>query len=213
MRIALINGSPKRKDSSSGILLEALKECLAGREEMAELSFRLDTVAEEECRELERAEAWVFACPLYVDGIPGHLLSCFRQLEQVYRQRRDKERIHVFGIVNCGFYEGIQAEPALRIMENWCRKAGFQWCGGIGVGGGGGLAMMGKGAPDKGPMSPIYRSLLAMADRILNAQYQENSYVSVAFPRFLYRMAAQLGWRQMIRANGGKWKDLGEKYE
>ena len=37
--------------------------------------------------------------------------------------------------------------------------------------------------------------------------------VSIAFPRFLYKMAAQLGWRQMIKENGGKVKDLGNTLE
>lgn len=30
----------------------------------------------------------------------------------------------------------------------------------------------------------------------------------LAFPRFLYKMGTQRGWRQMIKANGGKVKDL-----
>ena len=42
---------------------------------------------------------------------------------------------------------------------------------------------------------------------------QEDRYVSVAFPRFLYKMAGQMGWRQMIKANGGKAKDLGRQPE
>ena len=43
---------------------------------------------------------------------------------------------------------------------------------------------------------------------ILKKQVRENIYVSVAFPRFLYKMRTQIGWRQMIKANGGKVKDL-----
>ena len=28
--------------------------------------------------------------------------------------------------------------------------------------------------------------------------------VSFAFPRFLYKIAGEIGWRQMIKQNGGK---------
>ena len=41
--------------------------------------------------------------------------------------------------MNCGFYEGIQAEFALDILRNWSLKTGLIWSGGIGIGGGGGF--------------------------------------------------------------------------
>ena len=110
--------------------------------------------------------------------------------------------------MNCGFYEGIQAEYSLKILQNWCLKTGFIWSGGIGVGGGGGLAMMPKMEPGYGPKAPIDKALVELSNVILKKQVRENIYVSVAFPRFLYKMGAQIGWRQMIKANGGKVKDL-----
>lgn len=206
MRIALINGSPKINNSASGTLLEDLKGYFGEKAEIVEVGFHAATISDEIIEVLAKTEAWVFAYPLYVDGIPGHLLSCLIQLEEVRLQR---PQIHIYGIVNCGFYEGIQAEFALKILRNWSVKAGFSWGGGIGVGGGGGLAMMPKSEPGKGPKAPIDAALNAFADIILNKEVQENNYVSVAFPRFLYKMGAQMGWRQMIKANGGKPKDLG----
>ncbi|MDE5820375.1 MAG: hypothetical protein K2I07_13835, partial [Lachnospiraceae bacterium] len=83
----------------------------------------------------------------------------------------------------------------------------------IGVGGGGGLAQMPKVQGGHGPRGPIEKALQAMAVSILQQETQENQYVSVAFPRFLYRMAAQMGWRRWIKANGGKAKDLGRQPE
>ena len=61
-----------------------------------------------------------------------------------------------------------------------------------------------------GPKAPVEKALAAMADIISKGKTQDNLYVSVAFPRFLYKMAAQRGWRQMIKANGGNTKDLGK---
>lgn len=208
MRVALINGSPKVKDSSSGIILEDLKKFLSGKSEVAEIAMHSTAVSEETIKELSNADAWVFAYPLYVDCIPAHLLSCLVQLEDKHLHDRG---IHIYGIVNCGFYEGIQTEPALRVLQNWCVKAGLCWGGGIGVGGGGGLAMMSGSKSDKGPKAPINKELEVLADQILRCGTQENRYVSVAFPRALYRMGAQMGWRQMIRANGGKARDLGRR--
>lgn len=205
MRISLINGSPKVNNSASGTLLEDLVGYLGENAEIVNFGFHSPTISKEVIEELAKAEAWVFSCPLYVDGIPGHLLSCLIQLEEAHIHN---PRIHIYGIVNCGFYEGIQAEFALKLLQNWCLKTGFIWGGGIGVGGGGGLAMMPKLESGHGPRAPIEKALAELSDIILKKEVRKNNYVSVAFPRFLYKMGAQLGWRQMIKENGGKVKDL-----
>lgn len=210
MRIALLNGSPKVKNSASKSLLEDLKYYLSGKAEILEAELHKMVVSEELLEKLGELEVWVFAFPLYVDGIPGHLLSCLTQLEKVQWKHQG---VHIFGIVNCGFYEGIQVETALELLQNWCAKTGFTWGGGIGVGGGGGLEQMPSTKKGQGPRGPIDKALEAMSDTILKQKTQENQYVSVAFPRFLYKMAAQMGWRKLIRANGGKPKDLGKRPE
>ena len=210
MRIALINGSPKVKNSSSSILLEDLKGYLGKNVEVVNVELHSPAISKEDIEELMKTDAWVFSYPLYVDGIPGHLLSCLIQLEEACVKKSKK---HIYGIVNCGFYEGIQAEIALKILQNWCLKTGYIWSGGIGVGGGGGLAMISNMKPGQGPKAAIDRSIEKLALSILKNDITENHYVSIAFPRFLYKMGAQLGWRQMMKANGGKAKDLGKKLD
>lgn len=210
MRIALINGSPKVKNSASGTLLEDIRRYLEENAELIELGFHSSIIPTETIDELATADAWVLAFPLYVDGVPGHLLSCLVQLEEA---RIQNPQIHIYGIVNCGFYEGIQAEHALQLLQNWCKKAGFLWSGGIGVGGGGGLAMMPKMQPGQGPKAPIDRALITLSEIILKKEAQANKYVSIAFPRFLYKLGAQMGWRQMIKANGRKTSDLKRRPE
>ena len=210
MKIALINASPKMNQSASATLLEELQLSISETAEVTETALHTSVISEEMWEKLKSADVWVFSCPLYVDGIPGHLLSCLMQLEKAKWQERE---IRVYGIVNCGFYEGIQAKFALALLKNWCEKSGFLYAGGIGVGGGGGLAQMPKVQGGHGPRGPIEKALQAMAVSILQQETQENQYVSVAFPRFLYRMAAQMGWRRWIKANGGKAKDLGRQPE
>ena len=207
MKIALINGSPKVNNSASGVLLEELKRYWGENVEIVSFGFHSSIIPKEIIEELAKMDVWIFAYPLYVDGIPGHLLSCLIQLEEAQLQNLG---IHIYGIVNCGFYEGMQAEFALKLLQNWCLKTGFIWSGGIGIGGGGGLAMMPKFEPGYGPKAPIDKALRSLSDMVLRKEVQNNKYVSVAFPRFLYKMCAQIAWRQMIKANGGKIRDLGK---
>lgn len=210
MTISLINGSPKAHNSASGLLLEDLTACLGENAEIVNFEFHSPTISREAVEELAKAKAWVFLCPLYVDSIPGHLLSCLIQLEEAHIHN---PQIRIYGIVNCGFYEGVQAESALKLLQNWCIKAGFIWGGGIGVGGGGGLTMMPKLESRHGPRAPIEKALAELSDVILRKKTQKNNYVSVAFPRCFYKMIAQLGWRQMIKKNCGKVQDLRKRLE
>lgn len=210
MRIAFINGSPKATGSASSMLLDDLKGYLGDKTEVVECGFHAATLAKNVIEELAETDAWVFAYPLYVDGIPGHLLSCLVQLEEVHLQNPE---LHIYGIVNCGFYEGVQAELALKLLQNWTAKASFAWGGGVGVGGGGGLSMMPKMKPGQGPKAPIDKALKALAGTIRKKEVQENNYISVGFPRFLYKMGGQMEWRHRIKANGGRAKDLGKMPE
>lgn len=211
MKIALIDASPKVSGSTSSLLLEDLKKYISRRSAdkaaLMTAGMHNTAVPEELLENLKTADVWIFSYPLYVDGIPGHLLSCLVQLEKL----RWQKRIHIYGIVNCGFYEGIQAEYALKILQNWCAKAGFVWGGGIGVGGGEALAQMPAIENGHGPKAPVDKALQALAEKALRHDTLENRYVSVAFPRLLYQMAAQMGWRITIKANGGKTKDLGKR--
>lgn len=208
MKIALINGSPKVKNSTSEMLLNDIKSYISQQAEIIEIDMHKSILSDENLKQMKSVDILVFSFPLYVDGIPGHFLSCLSQLEETCNMN---DKINVYGIVNCGFYEGQQAKYALDILENWCIKMGVVWSGGIGVGGGGGLSQM----PNykNGPKAPVYKALQNMSKNILQSEIQDNQYVSVAFPRFLYKMAAQIGWRQLIRANGGKPKDLGKQWE
>lgn len=207
MKIALMNGSPKVKNSTSGMLLNDIKSYISQQAEIIEINMHKPILSDKILKQIESVDVFVFSFPLYVDGISGHLLSCLSQLEETCNMNH---KINVYGIVNCGFYEGHQAKYALDILENWCIKMGVVWSGGIGVGGGGGLSQM----PNykNGPKAPVYKVLQNMSKSILQSKIQDNQYISIAFPRFLYKIAAQIGWCQLIKANGGKIKDLNKQW-
>ena len=202
MTVALIDASPKPRGSTSGILLSHLRQRLPAGVEGTEQRLRSPALPPEALPALQNAGVWVFACPLYVDGLPSHLLACLMELEKQGLAGKT-----VYAVVNCGFYEGIQAKPALGVFENWCARAGHTYGGGLGIGGGGAIPELPPA--EKGPMAPVLQALRELGGRIAGGEAGENRYLTIAFPRFLYRMAAQLGWRRRIKANGGRARDLG----
>lgn len=133
MKIALINGSPKRKDSASGLILKELQGLIPSENEIINLHFTKKQPVSSDLELLQDCSIMVFAFPLYVDSLPSHLLSCLVRLEEYLKHAAFSKDCTVYAIANCGFYEGSQNALALDIMENWCSKAGVIWGGGLGM--------------------------------------------------------------------------------
>jgi hypothetical protein len=205
-QIILINASPKSKDSASGAALAGLKNYLK-QSEIVEYNFRKPQLPEE--FKIENEAVLVFAFPLYVDGVPSHLVSCMVELE---KRINENNSIRVYAISNAGFYEGMQNANALNIMENWCKRSHLHWQYGLGIGGGGMLSMLQKESGAKGPLKSVAAELQVLANAIGHeARKQENHFVNPDIPRLLYKAVAESGWRKMIKSNGGKRKDLFRK--
>lgn len=203
VRVALINGSPKSKDSASECLLRDLKEQLKDSE-IQEFSFR--TTKNIKAEEVINHDVLVFCFPLYVDGVPSHLLSCLEDLKEQLQEH--KSNIKVYAICNAGFYEGHQNQYALQIIRNWSVKCGLTYGQGIGIGGGGMVLSLKNVPHGKGPKKNISLAIDNLAENILSGNSAENIYINPGIPRFLYKLAAEMGWRQAVKANGLKTKDL-----
>ncbi|MDP4144332.1 MAG: hypothetical protein Q8936_07605 [Bacillota bacterium] len=208
MKIAFINGSPKIKESASSYILEELKTFLEQDGNIiSEFCFRQPQLTVEEMEQFTEYNVFVFAFPLYVDGIPSHLLNCLVQLETIFAamNRRD---IMVYSLVNCGFYEAHQNKLALEMMENWCAKAGLKWGQGLAIGGGGMLISIKSVPMGHGPKRNFEKAFKQLANNILKCASGENIFINQSFPRILYKLGAEMGWRQSIKANGLKRNDL-----
>ena len=205
MKAALINASPRGKISTSYKLLKEVKAMLPQDFETVEVQANKAALTDDQLEILKQSDIWVFANPLYIDSLPGHLLAVLEQLDSADPGNKHK----VYAIINCGFYEASQNKPAVRVYQNWCKRTGLEWCGAVGVGGGGAIAFMPAEMPfNAGPLKPIYNVLVKISDSIKNSAAFETTYVSFGFPRFLYLKLAHYGWRKAIRQNGKKPKDL-----
>ncbi len=94
---------------------------------------------------LGEAEVWVFAMPLYVDGMPGHLKMLFDRLIPGARpviELRDghcrhplrgnlKQRGKIVLIANCGFWELDNFDPLLVHMKAICRNVDREFAGAL----------------------------------------------------------------------------------
>lgn len=207
MRIALVNGSPKFKNSASGNILNSLKLKLQDKNIIEEYSFRTTEISNDDLDHISKCNVIVFAFPLYVDGIPSHLLRCLYQMEK-YLSSNINSEIYVYTIVNIGFYEGKQAAIAIEMMKNWAEKANVKWGQGIGIGGGGMMSMLDKSTDRQGPMKSVHNALTDAANSILSCKSSDEIYTSPGIPRIAYKIGGEMGWRQAAKKNGLKTEDL-----
>ncbi len=132
MKTVLINCSPKKRFCASAYFLFLQKLFLNGEK----VTEKLRAPADHACilEQLKDADAVVFCLPLYVDGIPSHVLRFLEEMEAFCRQND----IHpgIYCIANNGFIEGRQNEPLMQSFAHFCTRAGLRWGGGVGIGGG-----------------------------------------------------------------------------
>lgn len=207
MKLAFINGSPKAKDSASESVLKTLIKLFAANHMISEYNFRTPQLDNKEIEQIAECNVIVVAFPLYVDGIPSHLISCLYKMETFFKANPN-HNIKVYALANCGFYEGNQNLAALEMVKNWCEKAGISWGQGIGIGGGGMLSMLSNIPEGQGPKKNLCLALKNLANNISTNSSAENIFISPNFPRFAYKIGGDAGWRQQIKSNGLRRKDL-----
>jgi len=206
LKIALINGSPKVKSSASGFILDELKSYLDGHTITEFALHASHSITPIELKSLATQDILVFSFPLYVDGIPSHLLRNLTKMG-AYIDSNPLESM-VYAIANAGFYEGKQNKNALDMMRRWCEMSDMKWGQGVGIGGGGMLMGLNNIPSGQGPRKNPSLALRTLAKNATEKKSAENLFVSPNFPRFLYKFMAEVGWRLQIRQNGLKMREL-----
>lgn len=132
MKTVFVTCSPKRSFSASAHLA-AMQRFFTGRTAVTE-HLRTKKDHERILNTLSDADAVVFSMPLYVDGVPSHVLSFLQVFEQYAKEHSLK--CTVYAMCNNGYIEGRQGAPLLSTMECFAARAGLPFGGGLGIGGG-----------------------------------------------------------------------------
>lgn len=132
MKTVLINGSPKKRFSASAYFLSVQRFFLRGKTVTEHLRNKGDHARV--LQALSDADNVIFCLPLYVDGVPSHVLRFMQELE--LHCRENSQKLNVYVVSNNGFIEGCQSRPMFRVFENFCARSGLSWGGGVGIGGG-----------------------------------------------------------------------------
>ena len=202
-KTVLLNGSLRGDASNTRKFLTGLAGKLEGEPEIVNLPVtRPDELADM----LLSAGTVVLGMPLYVDGIPSQVLRIMEKLAE-----RPGSRKKIYAVANMGFYESRQIRNLLSMVKDWCDQCGYEYCGGLAIGAG---EMMGRIMAPKGPARNVMRGMDQLAAAVSSSAKTEDIYADAHwFPRFLYILAAHMGWSQAAKMNGLKKKDLFRRWE
>lgn len=134
MKILILNASPKQKGGASRffarllmLLLRPLDVTLCDARDSRDYEAALSL--------LPRMQAVVLSTPLYVDGIPSHLLP-FLSAAEALLKNKETSSMRLYVLSNSGFVEGKQNALHLAMYEAFCLRAHITYGGGLGLGGG-----------------------------------------------------------------------------
>lgn len=135
MSTLLIDASPKKRFSNSAYLMGFSKVFMNSRANPC-IKAKLPRIPKygKIFETIKKCDRVVLATPLYVDGLPSHVLRFLKELEVFCKKENITFKMYV--ISNCGFYEGHQTKTLLLQVKAWCKRAGVEWKGGVGIGGG-----------------------------------------------------------------------------
>lgn len=88
---------------------------------------------------VDRADLFILAFPLYVDGLPYLTTAALEQIAAHRQGQATLRPAQFLAIANCGFPEAHHNATALAICEQFAAEAGFQWAGGLALGAGGAI--------------------------------------------------------------------------
>lgn len=206
MKIALVCGSPKGPKSSSSIVLSRLRELLGAQHDYTEVYIPSLTIPRDKLKEMTSYDVIILAFPLYVDGIPGHLLASLIEYEPMLKTQQS-----LYSVINCGFYEGEQCRIAAEMLRHWAKRAGIENKGTLGIGTGGMLSMD-DALRRKGTTTSIRRALEELKTQINTQQAFDFVATQAGIPWLAYKWGAHIGWYASRKRNGLKRKDLKRQF-
>jgi len=214
-KAVLLIGSPRGKKSASKALGDRLLASLSGRGVACETHSIIRALEAEEraaamLDAVEKADILILAFPLYVDHLPAPVIWALERIEERRKDGHSSPRPWLLAIVQSGFPETYQNQPAVEIMRRFADLAGFRWAGGLAMGMGGSV-VGGKPGERDGMLRQVFRGIdLAAAE--LAGDHAIPDEAAVLFgrklmPRWLYLIMVNFGWKRQAR-NNAKRKGL-----
>ena len=172
-----------------------------------------------ELKKLITEKIIIVISPVYIDAPPSGLLKTMKDTYTLYdsiKTSLDDNKRYIFGISNCGFYEPIHTRCVLNIIEQFGRKIGRVYSGGIGIGCGQLLTSFNTvpiiDSYLKGPVEKSINELINHIEKLYKEEEPKaqgtNKFVNFRISKLIYKIITYFYWYSLGRKNGLKLKDF-----
>jgi hypothetical protein len=158
----------------------------------------------------------VLTFPLYVDSLPSSLVRALEFLTEYRRGLERPPRQRLLAISNCGFPEAHHNDTALAQCRIFCRDAGIEWIGGLGLGGGGvisGLPLAKRGCAVRRVKASLELAAIALATDTRLPKEAASLMARPLIPVWLDLYLAHMGWKREARKFGALKKIDNKPYQ
>ena len=161
INLCIINASPRGQNNSrTDFILSNFVKLLSNNVKITKY-YSNDILNNPDLfEEVIKNDTLLFASPLYADSLPSSTLRFLYSFDNFLKKQNNNVNLNVYGIINCGFLEGIQNKTALQILKNFCKRTNLNWRFGLGIGAGEALPDFGEINSPKGMNSKIYKAFL-----------------------------------------------------
>ncbi|MDD5034904.1 MAG: NAD(P)H-dependent oxidoreductase [Methylococcaceae bacterium] len=218
-RVLFLIGSqkPKPSESTSASLANYLVRQLESRNCVTQTMFITsnslkDNRVEEFLSTIDNADIIVLASPMYVDSLPYQVIAALEIIAN-HRNSLASRPDQVFMCVINGAIPGPHRfDTVLAICRKFCAEVGFEWIGGLALGGG--EAIGGKPLDDlKFVARNVRKSLILTAEDIANGKPISQRAITLMekppIPVFIYRLIAELHFRKRAIQNN-VYRNMGD---
>jgi hypothetical protein len=165
---------------------------------------------------VDESDLLVLAFPLYVDSLHSQVVEALELIAEHEKAKNENGKKTFAAIANSGFPEAKQSDTALTVCRLFAKQAGFNWAGGLAMGGGGMIA--GLPLAEMGGQVRNQKKALEIASEALSRgePIPEDAVVlmsKLGFPRRLYLWMGNRGWKQEAKKHNAVQKMYNQPYK
>lgn len=206
----LLVGSPKPRNSTSEtlgdyLLVQLKQKGLETKKILVNQELKSPGGSDKLISAVNECDILILSCPLYVDSAPATVTKALEIIAEQRRKKIQPRQQFMLALSNSGFPEAHHNETAISIYRCFAKEAGFNWVGGLALGGGGtinGRPLTELGGLVKNVTKSLDLAAGALLEGIPLPEEAVNLTAKPLIPNWLYLLVAQLGWRFQAKEHG-----------
>jgi hypothetical protein len=170
---------------------------------------------------IDQSDIIILSSPLYIDSAPSKTIELMTYINEAVKIGKFSQKKRLLFAISCGgFPEYYHNSLALRIYEQFAMESGFEWAGGLPIGGAmtyaqhpmSAMIQHVKTLPENDPRQYSYGKATMLLDSVLTASVDylsKGEVVPVSELQKLEKVIVPL--QAFIQGGNGYWEEIASK--